>query len=206
MYLPQAFRSTDLADLDRMAAHDAFGTLISMRDEAPYASHLPVLSRRAGEHVRVTGHWARANPQWREIEHQRVLFIFHGPHAYITPRWYTEPEQNVPTWNYATAHLCGRIRVIHELPELERIVTALAAKYESGAARPWRLEDTGAAGRERLKAIVGFELTPDEIEVKLKLNQNHSPENVRGAIAGLNSRGDAQSAAVAALMQEVSDG
>jgi transcriptional regulator len=202
MYLPEAFRSSDLADLDRLAAGNAFGTLISQQEGAPFASHLPVLYQRADARVTLTGHWARANPQWRQIEGQRVLFIFHGPHAYVSPRWYLEPEKNVPTWNYAVAHVYGRVRVLHGSSELERIVTALAAQYEAGAEPPWRLEDAAEAGRSRLKAIVGFELQADEVQIKLKLNQNHVPQNVRAAIAGLRATGAAEAAQVAAWMEE----
>lgn len=205
MYLPEAFRARDLNALDRLAAHNAFGTLVSQRDGAPFASHLPVLYHRAGDRVTLSGHWARANPQWRELETQRVLFIFQGPHAYVSPRWYVEPQKNVPTWNYAVAHVYGRVRIIDEAAALERIVTALAAQYEAGvagAATPWRFEDTGEAGRARLAAIVGFELLAEEIQVKLKLNQNHVADNVRGAIAGLRAQSSAESAEVAAWMED----
>ncbi len=203
MYLPEAFSAKDLRELDRLAAYNAFGTLVSQIDGAPFASHLPVLYRRAGDQVKLTGHWARANPQWRDIEQQRVMFIFHGPHAYISPRWYVEPEKNVPTWDYAVAHVYGRVRLVQEPTELERIVTALAEQYEAGAEKPWRLEDTGEAGRARLKAIVGFELSAEAIQVKLKLNQNHAPANIRGAIAGLRAAGSAEGAAVADWMEGV---
>src|ERR1700680_3554717 len=108
MYIPDAFRETDLARLYWLASHDAFGTLVSFADGAPIATHLPVLYSRDGARVTLTGHWARPNPQWRTIEAQRALFILHGPHAYISPRWYTDPEANVPTWNYAAAHLYGK--------------------------------------------------------------------------------------------------
>jgi len=203
MYLPEAFSAKDLRELDRLAAYNAFGTLVSQIDGAPFASHLPVLYRRAGEQVKLTGHWARANPQWRDIEQQRVMFIFHGPHAYISPRWYVEPEKNVPTWDYAVAHVYGRVRLVQEPTELERIVTALAQQYEAGAEKPWRFEDTGEAGRARLKAIVGFELSAEAIQVKLKLNQNHAAANIRGAIAGLRAAGSAEGAAVADWMEGV---
>jgi len=203
MYVPQAFGSQDLAALDRLAAYNAFGTLVSQIGGAPFVSHLPVLYRRAEGQVRLTGHWARANPQWRDIEGQRVLFILHGPHAYVSPRWYVEPEKNVPTWNYAVAHLYGRVRVIHEVEEVGRIVTALAAQYEAGAKTPWRFESAGESARARLKAIVGFELSADEIQVKLKFNQNHSAGNIRGAIAGLREEGAASGAEVAAWMEDL---
>lgn len=201
MYLPEAFGTRDLGALDRLAAYNAFGTLVSQIDGAPFASHLPVLYRRAGERVTLTGHWARANPQWRDIEGQRALFIFQGPHAYISPRWYLEPRKSVPTWNYAVAHLYGRVRTIQDTAELASIVTALAAQYEAGASEPWRFEDTGDAGRARLEAIVGFELAAEKIEVKLKLNQNHAPGNVQGAITGLRADGSAGALEVADWME-----
>src|SRR6185437_4699990 len=203
MYLPEAFKAADLHALDRLAAHNAFGTLVSQIDGAPFASHLPLLYARAEAQVRLSGHWARANPQWRDIEGQRVLVILHGPHAYISPRWYLEPEKNVPTWNYAVAHLYGRVRLIHAVEELERIVVALAAQYEGAAAAPWRFDSTSEQARARLKAIVGFELAVDEIQVKLKLNQNHPAENVRGAITGLRAEGGADAAEIAAWMEEM---
>ena len=202
MYIPQSFSSQDPAALDRLAAYSAFGTLVSQVGGTPFVSHLPVLYRRAEAQVTLTGHWARANPQWREIEGQRVLFILQGPHAYISPRWYLEPEKNVPTWNYAVAHVYGRVRVIQDGAQLEQIVTALAAQYEAGAPQPWRFEDTGEAGRVRLKAIVGFELVAEEVEVKLKLGQNHVEGNVVGAIAGLRAGGSAEALAVAEWMEE----
>lgn len=202
MYIPQAFSSRDPEALDRLVFYNAFGTLVSQYGGTPFASHLPVLYRRAEGRVTVTGHWARANPQWREIEGQRVLLILHGPHAYISPRWYLEPDKNVPTWNYAVAHIYGRVRVTRDIAELERIVTSLAAQYEAGAPEPWRFEDTGEAGRARLKAIVGFELAAEELEVKMKLGQNQVEGNMLGAIDGLRAVGSADSLAVAQWMEE----
>lgn len=202
MYIPQAFGTQDPAVLDRLAAYNAFGTLVSQSDGAPFASHLPVLYRRAEGQVRLAGHWARANPQWRDIEGQRVLFILHGPHAYISPRWYPEPRKNVPTWNYAAAHLYGRVRLIEQVEELERIVVALAAQYEAGAAQPWRFEGTAESARARLRAIVGFELMAEEIQIKVKFNQNHPAENIRGVIDGLRTEGSTAAVEVASWMQD----
>jgi transcriptional regulator len=201
MYNPPQFKATDLSSLDWLVAHDAFGTLISQVDSAPFASHLPVLYERTESQVVVAGHWARPNPQWHDIEKQRVLFIFQGPHAYISPRWYVDPQKQVPTWNYAVAHVYGTIRLIHDGAELEKIVVSLSEQYESGAAAPWRLADSDPANRGRLKGIVGFELRADAVQVKLKLNQNHPAANVMGAIEGLRSTGSVDAAAVAALMQ-----
>src|SRR5882757_7968093 len=205
MYNPPHFTSTDPTWLDWLAEHHPFGTLVSQVEDAPFASHLPVLYKRTDGEVTLTGHWARPNPQWREIESQRALFLFQGPHAYISPRWYADTPKQVPTWNYVAAHVYGTVRLIQEGPELEHIVVSLAEKFESGATTPWSLADSDPANRARLRGIVGFELRSTSVQVKLKLNQNHPVANVAGVIAGLRDTGAEEAAAVAALMQKELD-
>jgi transcriptional regulator len=205
MYIPPQFTSTDLTWLDWLAEHHPFGTLISQLEGAPFASHLPVLYSRSGEQVLLTGHWARPNAQWRDIENQRVMFMFQGPHAYISPRWYTDAQKQVPTWNYVTAHVYGKIRSIQEGAELESIVTRLSQQFESGAPTPWSLAGSDPANLARLRGIVGFELRADTVQIKLKLNQHHPVANVSGVIEGLRDTGSEEAAAVAALMQKELD-
>lgn len=199
MYIPQHFNVSDLHWLDWLAEHDSFGTLISTVDETPFASHLPVLYQRTGEQVTLTGHWARPNEQWRSIEDQRVLFIFHGPHAYITPRWYPEPRKHVPTWDYATAHVYGRIRLVEDAAALEKIVSSLAEKFEQHAQSPWRMADSD--GARMLRGIIGFELVAERVELKFKLNQNHPKQNVDGVITGLSAENRDDSRSILELMK-----
>ncbi|HKE45739.1 MAG TPA: FMN-binding negative transcriptional regulator [Steroidobacteraceae bacterium] len=202
MYVPEHFNEADLARLDWLAQHDAFGTLVSSVEGAPFASHLPVLYRRDAQRVTLTGHWARPNPQWRGIEGQRVLFIFHGPHSYISPRWYVEPRKHVPTWNYAVAHLYGRIRLLEDRAALTQIVTALADKYEGGAPDAWSVSAAESRILDMLRGIVGFELAVEEIQLKFKLSQNHPRANAEGAIRGLQALPADDAQAVVALMQD----
>lgn len=198
MYIPTHFHETDLTRLDWLAAHDAFGTLVSTVEGAPFATHVPVLYQREGNKVLLIGHWAKSNPQWQTIEEQSALFIFHGPHAYVSPRWYAQPQLNVPTWNYAAAHLYGRVKVFHEAERLGSIVAALAQHFESEAAQPWRFADSSAG--QKVRGIVGFELIADRIELKFKLNQNRGIDDISGAIAALSARNTDDARAVAELM------
>lgn len=201
MYLPRRFAETDLAELDRLVARDAFVTLVtSDADGLPFASHLPVLYQRDGEEVRFRGHWARPNPQASHGD--RALLIVHGPHAYISPSWYVDAAQQVPTWNYAVAHVVGRLERSHDPDALSDIVEMLSAKYETPLASGWRsLRGTPDYAKD-MAAIVGFTLVAERIEMKFKLNQNHPAANVRGAATGLEASGDPQAAEVAALMRE----
>lgn len=198
MYIPTQFLESDLTRLDGLAEHDSFGTLASIVDDVPFATHVPVLYRREENQVRLMGHWAKANPQWRTIESQCALFIFHGPHAYISPRWYADPQRHVPTWNYAAAHLYGQVKVFHERERLVAIVAALAERYECGAERPWRFVDSNA--QHKLGGIVGFELVVDRIELKCKLSQNQTAENASGAMAALSAENKDDSRAIVKLM------
>lgn len=201
MFVPKKFAVDDLAALDALAARDAFVTLVSVCEGAPFASHLPVLYARDGSRVRLRGHWARANPQWQGIETQTVLAIVHGPHAYISPSWYPDPATSVPTWNYAAAHLYGRVRVSRDREELAALVAALSGKYEAAVGGGWRFPDSAPGTVPELAGIVGFEFAAGRVEIKHKLSQHHPAGNVEGAVAGLRTNGQPQALEVAAMME-----
>lgn len=202
MYTPQAFAETDLLELDRLVARDPFVTLVSSDEGIPFASHLPVLYSRTGERVLIEGHWARPNPQ---VAHGgSALMIVHGPHAYISPGWYTDKEEaaRVPTWNYAVAHLTGRLEASTEEAFLASIVDRLSTRHETAVGNDWRYEHDNPRLRSQLRGIVGFRFVPDRIELKFKLSQNHPAANVRTAAAALSGQDDSGAKAVAALMLE----
>jgi len=200
MYTPQAFVETDLLELDRLLARDPFVTLVSTDAGEPFASHLPVLYSRNGGRVLIEGHWARPNPQ---VAHGGIaLMIVHGPHAYISPSWYPDKEEaaRVPTWNYATAHLTGKLEASTEEDFLASIVDRLSARHEAISGSDWRYEHDNPRLRSQLRGIVGFRFVPDRIELKFKLSQNHPSANVIAAAAALSVQDDDDAKAVAALM------
>lgn len=200
MYLPAPFDASQAAGaLDALLARDPFVTLVSQHEGAPFATHLPVLAGVRDQRLVLRGHWARPNPQWRSIEGQVALVVVHGPHAYVSPRWYPDPRRAVPTWNYAAAHLYGGVRLVTDEADLLGLVDALAQHFETGD-EPWRLADAEPIASRMVAGIVGFELVVDRTEVKHKLSQNHVSERVTGAIAGLRAEGGAAGTEVAALM------
>ena len=202
MYTPPAFVETDLLELDRLLERDPFVTLISCEEGIPFASHLPVLYSRNGERVLIEGHWARPNPQI--ANGGTALMIVHGPHAYISPGWYTDKEEaaRVPTWNYAVAHLTGRLEASTEEAFLASIVDRLSVRHETAVGNDWRYEHDNPRLRSQLRGIVGFRFVPERIELKFKLSQNHPAANVRGAADGLSKLEDPQSHEIAELMRQ----
>ena len=202
MYTPKYFAETDLAELDRLAAYDAFATLVTVADGAPFVSHLPVLYRREGEQVLFRGHWARPNPQWRHAG--EGLLILQGPNAYISPSWYPDKESaaRVPTWNYAVAHVHGELQVTEDIDDLADIVGELSAKHEAAVGSDWHFDPQRDDLRVQLKGIVGFSLVASRIELKFKLSQNHPEANVRSVVERLPKSGQREGVTIAELMRE----
>ena len=127
MYTPRAFAETDLVSLDALVDRDPFVSLVTLgADGLPFVSHLPVLYRRNGDHLLIEGHWARPNPQSHQGE--SALIVVHGPQTYASPAWYPDKETaaRVPTWNYAVAHLSGRLDRFDDTDSLVDLVDRLS--------------------------------------------------------------------------------
>jgi transcriptional regulator len=104
-----------------------FVILFSQHNGKPYATHLPLMLNK--DKTALYGHFARPNGQWKDIEYQEVLVVFHGPHCYISPSWY-ETTKAVPTWNYMAIHLYGRIEILKNKKEIFDSLYDLTVKYE----------------------------------------------------------------------------
>jgi transcriptional regulator len=201
MYIPTAFAESDPARLHDFIEQHSFGLLVSQLDGQPFASHLPfLLERTTGSHGCLIGHMARANPQWKQIDGQKLLAIFSGPHAYISPTWY-QSEQVVPTWNYTAVHVYGQADVIPDPQSLLPILQATVTAYERTMPKPWTFDSSSKFAERMLTQIVGFRIEIEKIEGKWKLNQNHPAERRRKVIRALQSQDDENAQAVASMMQ-----
>jgi len=200
MYVPPAFAVDDQPTLFDFAERHSFATLVSQHDGAPMASHLPLLIDRAhGERGAVIGHMARANPQWTDAAGQNVLVVFAGPHAYVSPTWYAEPN-TVPTWNYTAVHAYGRLELIDDADELLALLARTVDVYERKMPQPWRFDPTTPLAAALVKQIVGFRIAVDRWEGKWKLNQNHSAERRKRVAAALENQPSEDAQAIAQLM------
>jgi transcriptional regulator len=202
MYVPHAYAESDLAALDELIARDNFITLITVRDNMPVTSHLPVLYRRDGDQVELRGHWAKPNPQSRHAG--RALAIVHGPHTYVSPSWYPDKETaaRVPTWNYALANLNGELTTFGDEASLAAIVDSLSRQHEARTGSSWRYEHERDDHRSQLRGIIGFRMAVDRITLKFKLNQNHPAANRAAVATQLAGQQREASRDVAALMRE----
>lgn len=199
MYLPKDFAVEDRETLYALIRDNSFGLLISQVDGQPFATHLPFLL----EDDVLVAHMARANPHWQAFaEGGEVLCVFQGPHAYVSPSWYTA-ENVVPTWNYAAVHVYGTPEIVDDPQGAFDDQDRLVDFNEAGFDVPWRLGD-----RDRefvdgmMRAIVNFRIPIARIEGKFKLSQNRPDVDRDRVAAELRASADPGAAACGALMEK----
>lgn len=206
MYIPRLNLVTDEKTIADFIRNNSFGILISSEAGVPFATHLPLeyVAHESGAKF-LYGHVARANRHWRLLEDDvETLAIFSGPHAYVSAQWYD--HMNVPTWNYMTAHVYGKARLIAEDAEARAVLKRLVASNEAATnpEAPYRMEalpeDYVA---QEMKALVAFEIAITRLEAKFKLSQNRDEKNYRNVIARLRASGDPNAQAVAEEMARI---
>jgi transcriptional regulator len=192
LYAPAHFAQSDRAAAYELIAAHPFATLITAVSNAePQVSHLPLLL----EGDALIGHVAKANPHWQRFENGATIAVFHGPHAYVSPRWYTQPERNVPTWNYATVHVSGQPSLLNRdksRASLARLVQTFDPQWQA---------DDEAVDR-LLPGIVAFRIAIKRVDAKFKMSQNKTADDQRGVIAGLLAAADSDAASVAQWMKQ----
>lgn len=198
MYIPDAYRNEDPAQIREFLTENAFGILVSAGPEGPMATHLPLeLVEKDREEMLLRGHFARANPQWHHIDDgAEVLCIFQGPHTYVSSSWYGDEE--VPTWNYMAVHLRGSYRR-QDTEELWEALHAMVDKYEADSAEPVSLEGMSRHTLAQVRGIVGFEIRVTRLDAAFKLSQGRERDHPK-IIEELRKRGG-NSAAIAQAMK-----
>ena len=204
MYTPPPFKPDRAASL-AFAEARGFGLVCAWDGAKPIASPLPFYLSFADDGTpRAAFHVARHNPLIKFADGKASwLLAVNGADAYVSPDWYVSPDQ-VPTWLYQAVHLSGPVRVMSE-DELAEQIEALSAKFEDRLLpkKPWLSSKMTAGRLEAMKkAIVGLEMTVEEVEGSFKLNQ-HKSETDYAAVAGsLGSQAYAGAQHIAYLMRE----
>jgi len=203
MYLPEAFREEDFAEIAEILRRHPLGALVTQRGGVLTADHIPFLFDAQSRILRA--HVARANPLWRKADPgQEVLAIFAGLQRYVTPSWYATKRKTgkvVPTWNYEVVHIHGHLRAVDDAKAAREVVDALTREHERERAAPWAVGDAPQDFIEaRLEAIVAIEIAITRVEAKRKLSQNQNEEDRAGVIAGLRAEGDGEAQEMARRM------
>ncbi len=198
MYNPPRFKQENAEEIGALVDRYPLATLISVENGEPVVSHIPLI--REGE--KLIGHMARANPHWKILSGRPVTAIFHGPQAYITPKWYA--ENDVPTWNYAVVHYQGDVRLLESYPEVESCLRKLTAHVEKDVENSWEywLPEDLASPEKVTRSIVGFEISVRRVTAKFKSLKNRSREDQERVVRALiEERGDSVSCELAEMMK-----
>ncbi len=203
MYIPHYYREEDRQRIVEFMRQNEFSTLVALDGKKPAASHLLVEVLEEKDHLLVVSHMAKANPLWKLLDPgNEVLFIFQGPHTYISATWYD--HVNVPTWNYQSVHAYGTPRIITDHDEIYAALSRLIQRNEDQPA--YRLETLPQDFVEKeMKGIVAFQVEITRLEASFKLSQNRNADDYQNIIIQLGKRPDEFSHKVAQAMRENRD-
>ena len=200
MYTPRKFRVTDSETIRSFVDQNGFGIVISTTEHGEIeTTYTPMFLSADMESL--FGHIAKANPQWKSWANRpKVRILFNGPHTYISPKDYLS-KVNVPTWNYTSVSVDGKIEILTERKDQEWLIDSLVAQYESQSNNPWQLDKSSDKLMNLFDAIVCFRVEVKQIAAKFKLNQNKSTEDQEHVANRLKSSEREMDQEIAALIR-----
>jgi len=190
MYVPPPFAIEDRVTMLDIAAAHPLATLAINGPEGPVATQLPLMVVAGeGGGDEIVGHFARANPQWREADGAHALAVFRGADGYVTPEWYATKRETgrvVPTWNYVTVQARGRIALVEEPEAALAIVARLTDTMERPRPAPWAMGDAPASYiAAMMRGLVTFRMSVDTLIGQAKLSQNKGEADRAGVRDGM---------------------
>lgn len=179
MYTPKQFAVSDRPLILRLMREYPFALLASVgTTEDIHLSQAPLVVQEEGDNLCLWGHLARMNSQLNALDETKmVTVLFQGPHAYMSPSVYPD-QQRVPSWNYLTVTLKGRIRLYTDEQNKEEILMRLVDDYEPSYKMQWQ-SLSESYRRSMLGGIIAFKIEVVSYHGKFKLNQ-HRPESFAG--------------------------
>ena len=189
MYLPKHFLVEDPVLLGQLISEYPLATIVANLDGHFEINHLPLML--SADKTKLYGHIAKMNPLTKvaSSSNTSVTAIFHGPNAYVTPSWYPSKQETgkvVPTWNYATVHAEGLIKLIDDPQWLRSHVSQMTDIHEPTYQSTWKLDDAPEEYvQTMLKAIIGIEIEVKSLIGKFKLSQNRPAEDYDAVVVQL---------------------
>lgn len=202
VYVPNHFKADSPELIAKIVNDNSFALLITPTESDLKLTHLPFLyDSTRGEHGMLRAHVAKANDHWKWFDGTREsTAVFLGPHAYVSPTWYTE-HQSVPTWNYAAVHLRGAPQILDTEASLI-LLTDMVRAFE----KPDTVYDfeTGTEyAKKMVGGIVAFEMSISTVSAKFKMSQNKPAGDRMHVIERLADSNDALARDVANFMREL---
>ena len=193
----------DETEVKRLVRENPWVTFVSQTDDGMVASHYPTMLDEDADGIVLLTHFGRPDEKLHGVGSGReMLMIVQGAHGYVSPSWYGDPHDMVPTWNHVTAHLYGVPEVLtHEqnLLVLERLVDY----FEQGMPNAKSLRIDPATADKLAKGTMGLRIPITRVEARKKLSQNRTDVDRDSIIEHLSGEGRYSSAELADEMQRV---
>jgi transcriptional regulator len=220
---------TDEARVRDLVREHGWATLVSVTDDGPVASHVPVLleetpagdapvpaaaaaprrrdARGLPDRFRVPAapftvlsHLGRPDELLHQVDGTREhLLVVEGPYGYVSPGWYGYTPA-VPTWNYVAVHLYGTLELL-DPEESYAVMGATVDRYEAPMPDPVRMPDVEGYARRIAPGAVGFRLRVTRFQGKAKLSQDKPREVAERVVEALGTDPHYANPALAAEMR-----
>lgn len=174
-YPPQQHQDTNRDHLIEVINAYPLATLISVKDNKPLISHLPLMYSEG----KLIGHLDKYNPQAELLkDNNEVTILFSGPQCYISPSIYSTTQ--LPTWNYIMVHLTGNVK---EITDPEVIIKSMMdmTSFLEAPDHHYRLEPDNPRMAQFISYVNGFEIDIINWVGKFKLSQDKKPTDVERA-------------------------
>ncbi|MGB5417830.1 FMN-binding negative transcriptional regulator [Algibacter sp.] len=179
-YPPKHHQDNDINHLIEVVKTYPLATLISVKNNEPLITHLPLIYNEAGKLI---GHIDIYNPQAELLKDDNaIMIIFSGPQCYISPSIYESTQ--LPTWNYIKVHVKGKVKAIESKDALKQSLISMTEFLEAPDHK-YVLESDNRSMKGYLDYIKMFEITIDSWEGKFKLSQDKKPKDTENARAEL---------------------
>ncbi|MBU2647655.1 FMN-binding negative transcriptional regulator [bacterium] len=177
MYPPEYYLERDPEKIYRVMETVRFATMISRTEDDIIVTHIPlILDRHRGKSGVLIGHMDRNNPHTTYLSDAKVLVIFQGPNAYISPNVFESSQ--LPTWNYIAVHVKGRMVITESADAVMDSMIKMAGILETGP-NPYVLDKANAKMQHLINHVIGFEIEILEMTGRFKLSQNkHSVDRL----------------------------
>ncbi|AXX31939.1 FMN-binding negative transcriptional regulator [Actinosynnema pretiosum subsp. pretiosum] len=182
MFVPDRYRAPRPDWVMELVRAHPLALLVTSGADGLHATHVPVVvDEEAGELV-LLGHLNRRNPHCGALPGAgESLLVFSGPNSYVSPSWYATTHPAAPTWNFASVHVCGTLRLLDE-DATRRVVRVTAQTFEARFGAGWDAHASFTYFDQLLPEVAGFALDVREVRDMFKLSQE-KPADVRSVVA-----------------------
>ncbi|MCX6148081.1 MAG: FMN-binding negative transcriptional regulator [Candidatus Kapabacteria bacterium] len=199
MYIPSQYQQLDKSEIVKFMRAFPFATLITAKDNLPYATHIPIIIQE-DKNLVLLSHIAKANDQWMDFEESDALIIFQQPNAPISPKYYTE-RLNVPTWNYIAVHCYGTIEIIEDDIEIDEILELMINEFTPEFKEKW-YELPADYIRKMKSGIVTIKIDVYDTQAKEKLSQGKPHQDKVNIIEDFKNSEDSNKKLIADYMEQ----